>query len=182
MSVFGLNTFSAMRTPVAPINVGSLTNITSSATPTTRVPTSTRPATTTSGNGAGVVVGVPPERTYAKVQPLASNSGGTYTFHVVGWNVDASGVWRPQPLSSWTVVNSGTSMSINGASLFPGNTYTKLAGDAKNYDVNATITNGGFLLLDACGCELIEAIATGAITTNVIATGAITTNVIIGFI
>jgi len=170
---FGLNTFSAMRTPVAPLNVASPTNITTSASPSVRAPTSTKPVTTTSGTGADVVVTVPADRTYMKIQPVNSASGGTTTLHIIGWNQDVSGTWRPQPLSSWTVVNSGTSMTINSATVYPGNTYTKLAGDAKNYDVNSTITNGGFLLLDVCGCELIEIVIVGS---------SLTANALVGFI
>lgn len=174
MSVFGLNTFSAMRTPVAALNVASGTNVTTSTLPATRVQTSTKPATTTTGTAAGVVVQVPPERTYMKLVALCSNSGGTDTLHVIGWNLDASGTWRPQSLCSWTVVHSGTSMSINGSNLFAGITHTKLAGDAKNYDVNGGISNSGFLLLDACGCELVEIVFTAA--------SSFTANALVGFI
>lgn len=173
MSVFGLNTFSALRTPTAPLNVVAVTNIATTLSPTARVPTATRPATVASGNGACVVAAVPPERSYAKIQPLLASSGGTTTTHVIGWNVDNAGTWRPQVLASYTIVLSGTAMTIAGASLFAPVTFTKLAGDAKTYDVNAGITNGGFMLIDCCGCELIEVITLG---------NAIAANATIGFI
>ena len=165
MSQFGLNTMTAMRTICAPPERASATNITTAVSPTAKAPTSTKPATSTSGSGASIVVGN--QLNYMKLIPMHSSSGGTTTLHVIGWSFGSTdSLWRPVPLASYTVVASGVASTVNGSSLYAGITYTKLAGDGKNYDVNATITNAGMLMIDTIGCDLIELVWTGSGTAN----------------
>lgn len=162
MSVFGLNTFSAMRTPVAALEQVTTSVLTPPTTPGLRIHSSSRPSTISSGSAAGVVISVPPERTYMKLMTMVSVASATSTLHVIGWNKDAAGIWRPQPLSSWTQTHNSLSTNIGGPLYYGVGTFTKLAGDAKNYDVNGGVVVSGFLLLDVCGCELIEVVLGGS--------------------
>ena len=181
MSLIGLSpTITATRTLTAPLEVGFQTNINlpSAANLTVKVPTSTAPVSLSDvvGNnyaGSRIVVGSP--LNYAKIQSLTSASGATnVVMHVIGWNKSYDGTWRPQLLTTCTITNGTVATTINSASLYPGLTYVKNYGDCKIYNGNTAAAQGGFIIVDLCGAELLEIAITG--------TAATTANVLIGYI
>jgi hypothetical protein len=181
MSLIGMTpTITATRTIVAPLEVGFGTNINlpTAANLTVKVPTATTPTSLSDvvGNnyaGSRIVVGSP--LNYAKIQSYTSASGATnVVMHVIGWNRSQDGTWRPQLITTCSITNGTVSATINGSSLFPGLTYVKNFGDCKIYNGNTAAAQGGFIIVDVCGAELLEIAFSG--------TAATTANALIGYI
>ena len=168
-----LNTYSASFTPNAPFELANASNATNVATAsvTNRVATSTLPTTALA---SGRII-VPAKLNYALIQTLQTASVSTI-LNVIGWSKsERSDLWIPRLLTKVTVTGSTQSGSaIN--TLRPGSTYVKNIGDCKIYNGEDGATGacpGGFIVVDATGCELIELYFVAASGTS---------NALIGFI
>lgn len=155
------------RTITSPHELASTALVTmpTSANAIERVPTATRPATKTSGTGAGIVVSA--GINYLKIIPLVSGSGTAYTMNVVGWAYSASAaLWIPTPIVSQTITNAVTGTG-SGSFTYPG-TATVVFGALTITD---PATSGmrtrypgqgqgssrfGFIVIDCLANELIE--------------------------
>ena len=179
MSLIGLSpTLTATRTMTAPLNIAFGTNITlpTAANMTVRNATKTAPmsvADTVGNNYAASRLVAASSFNIAKIQTATSVSGGSVVLHVIGWNVDTEGYWRPQLLTTCSVTAGTTATNVNGT-MYLGVTYAKTHGDCVVYNGNTSAVHGGFILVDVCGCELVELAMTASVTT--------TANAMIGFI
>lgn len=178
MSVIGhLQTISALDSVFDRFRVAHGTNVTLPATASATVlnATDTMPETSTSGNDAGIVFSG--RFNYAKIQPLVSVASQAFVMHVVGFSRSESGRYHPMLLCTVNVTasSSGTGQSINGTTLFPGLTYSKVNGDCKIFNGNAAICNGGGVLVDILGYERVEVVMT-------VASGTVTANALISLI
>jgi len=179
MSLLGLNpTITATRTLTAPLEVAFGTNITlpASGSLTVKNATSTTPSSLndTGAPFAGSRIVVGSSMNYAKIQTASSISAGSLTLHVIGWNLGKDLLWRPQLLTTCSVTAGTTTTSVNSTNLYLGVTYAKTHGDCKIYNGNTAAAHGGFIIVDLCGCEMIECSMT--------ASSAPTANILIGFI
>jgi len=134
--------------------LGSKTaNVTTSSSATSKVATSTRPATSTTTNAGSIVFGS--TCNYMKIHPWAAS--GTPTVRVIGWAycTDIS-LWIPHLIAEVTMASlRSATTNINGTDLKAAATLTKGAGDAKLFAPSGDNADAYFVV-DSQGFELVE--------------------------
>jgi hypothetical protein len=135
--------------------LGSKTaNVTTSGSATSKVATSTRPATDTTANAGSIVFGS--TCNYMKIHPWAA-SGSTPTVRVIGWAfcIDTR-LWIPHLIAEVTMASlRSATTNINGTALKAAATLTKGAGDAKLFAPSGDNADAYFVV-DSQGFELVE--------------------------
>ena len=160
MSLIGMMpTITATRTLTANLEVAAATNVTNATTGSARVPTATKPSTT----GASIVFGA--AFNYLVLQVLTSSTANVNCY-VIGWNYSAiEAKWIPKSIVQLTV----TPSTVSGAeikSLRPGQSYTKLLGDARISNGDNNAVPAGHVVVDHAGSDLIELYFVGAAATS----------------
>lgn len=143
-----------LNTIVRNVRLGSASaNVTTPSSATSKVATSTRPATDTGSNVGSIVWGS--SFNYMKIMPWAAS--GTPTVRVIGWALCLdTRLWIPHLIAEVTMASlRSATTTINGTALKAAATLTKVAGDAKLFAPSADTTNAYFVV-DAQGFELVE--------------------------
>jgi hypothetical protein len=134
--------------------LGSKTaNATTPSSATSKVATTTRPATDTGSNVGSIVFGS--TCNYMKIHPWAAS--GTPTVRVIGWAycIDTR-LWIPHLIAEVTMASlRSATTTINGTALKAAATLTKGAGDAKLFAPSADNADAYFVV-DSQGFELVE--------------------------
>jgi hypothetical protein len=134
--------------------LGSKTaNVTTSGSATSKVATSTRPATDTTANAGSIVFGS--TCNYMKIHPWAASS--LPTVRVIGWSLcNDTRLWIPHLIAEVTMASlRSVTTTINGTNLKAAATLTKGAGDAKLFAPSADNADAYFVV-DSQGFELVE--------------------------
>lgn len=80
------------------------------------------------------------------------------TIYVYGWSFSSeSMIWEPQLLAACsTTLTVGTFAHPEFGTVSEISSYSKLVGDCKIFNGPGGTGNGGFILVDTLGCELID--------------------------
>jgi hypothetical protein len=170
MSQFGLKgVIATPRTLVSNWSATPTITLPATASITERVYTQTRPATTTTGNGAGIIVN--PTFNFLRITPLVSGSGTAYTLNILGWTFnEVISRWYPIPIVSQPLTNAttgsfayplgGSPPTVFGAVTIADPT---TAGNRTRYPGFAGGSRYGTLVVDCIACDLVELIFSSSV-------------------
>jgi hypothetical protein len=116
-----------------------------------RTATATKPADGTGSTVLGANLNYMKFKFY-----MATNSAPT--IYVYGWSFSSEAmIWEPQLLvAASTTLTSGTFAHPQFGTVYEVSSYSKLVGDCKIFNGPGGTGNGGFVLVDTLGCELIN--------------------------